>query len=67
MAEGVISLTAPSIFSEGAWVHGGALTVAGPVTAATSLTSPLITGAVHTHTHPIVSGSSAGVTGPGVG
>ena len=44
----------------------GLATVEGALVA-TSVSAPLITGAVHTHTHPILSGSSAGVTGPGVG
>ena len=75
VASPAVNLSGATITSSGVWNHVGAMNITGVLSGLTGLfssgvISPIIsTGATNlaTHTHPIVSGSSAGSTGPGVG
>jgi len=70
--KGAFSVVGDSVFT-GAVGIAGATTILGNTVAIGLvdvegvLTASTVAGGIHIHTHPILSGSSAGTTGPGVG
>ena len=61
------SLFEPTVGIAGALSVIGDTVAIGLVDVEGVLTASTVAGGIHTHTHPILSGSSAGTTGPGVG